>query len=266
MLRTRVISAAVLLAIVAVPAILGGWPFLLLIVAAGALAAWEYSSLFRQGGFQPLTWLCILLAVLFIVQAQWPDAIPFSVLLTMSVIGSLIAVLWHKSPQPATDWALTLAGALYLGWLLNQFVRLRAEPDGLAWLLLGALSIWAADITAYFAGRAFGRHPWWPRHSPKKTWEGYLSGAAAAAIVGGVTGALLLDLHPLEAVTLGLIIGLVAPLGDLAESMIKRQVGAKDSSALIPGHGGLLDRIDSLLITIPLVFTWAALMPRWLAA
>jgi phosphatidate cytidylyltransferase len=263
MLRTRVISAAVLVAIVAVPAMLGGWPFLLLVVAAGALGAWEYNALFRQGGAQPMAWLCILLTVLFIVQGQWPDAIPFSVLLTVAVVGSLLAVLWHKSPQPATDWALTLTGALYLGWLLNHFVRLRAEPAGLYWLLLGALSIWAADVTAYFAGRAFGRHPWWPRHSPKKTWEGYLAGAAAAAVAAALTGALLLGLTPLEGLALGLLIGLIAPLGDLGESMIKRQVGAKDSSHLIPGHGGLLDRIDSLLITIPLVFYWTTLMPRW---
>ncbi len=163
MLRTRVISAAVLLAIVAVPFLLGGWPFLLLIVAAGALGAWEYTSLFRQGGALPLPWLCILLTVLFIVQAQWSHLSPFSALLTLAVIGSLIAVLWHKSPQPATDWALTLAGALYLGWLLRRFVLLRADTDGLSWLLLGALSIWAADVTAYFAGRAFGR--WRSQHA-----------------------------------------------------------------------------------------------------
>jgi phosphatidate cytidylyltransferase len=263
MLRTRVLSAAVLLAIVAVPAILGGWPFLLLVVAAGAMGAWEYISLFRQGGTRPLAWLCVLLTVLFIAQGQWPTVLPLPLLLTIAVVGSLIAVLWHVSPQPATDWALTLTGALYLGWLLNHFVRLRAEPDGLAWLLLGALSIWAADVTAYFAGRAFGKHPWWPRHSPKKTWEGYLSGATAAAVFAGFTGAWLLGLSPLEGLALGLVIGLIAPLGDLGESMIKRQVGAKDSSHLIPGHGGLLDRIDSLLITIPLVFYWAALMPRW---
>ena len=118
-------------------------------------------------------------------------------------------------------------------------------------------------MTAYFAGRAFGRHPWWPRHSPKKTWEGYLAGVAAAALVSGLIGAFLLGLSPLEGIALGLLIGFIAPLGDLAESMIKRQVGAKDSSHLIPGHGGLLDRIDSLLITVPLVFYWAALMPRW---
>ncbi len=263
MLRTRVISAAVLLAIIAVPFFLGGWPFLLLIVAAGAVGAWEYTSLFRQGGAQPLTWLCILLTVLFILEAAWSDTVPFSAVLTLAVIGSLIATLWHKSSQPATDWALTLAGALYLGWLLNQFVSLRAESDGAYWLLLAALSIWAADVTAYFAGRAFGRHPWWPRHSPKKTWEGYLAGVAAAALVACLIGTFLLGLSPLEGIALGLLVGFIAPLGDLAESMIKRQVGAKDSSHLIPGHGGLLDRIDSLLITVPLVFYWAALMPRW---
>jgi phosphatidate cytidylyltransferase len=263
MLRTRVVSAAVLSIIVAVPFLLGGWPFLLLVAAAGALGAWEYCSLFRQGGVQPLTWLCILLTVLFIAQAQWSGFLPFSALLTLAVVGSLIAALWHKSPQPATDWALTLAGALYLGWLLNQFVQLRAQTNGLEWLLLGALSIWAADVTAYFAGRAWGRHPWWPRHSPKKTWEGYLAGVAAAALIAGLFGVLALGLNPLESTVLGALIGCIAPLGDLAESMIKRQVGAKDSSHLIPGHGGLLDRIDSLLITVPLVFYWVALMPRW---
>ncbi|MCB0228095.1 MAG: CDP-archaeol synthase, partial [Anaerolineae bacterium] len=134
---------------------------------------------------------------------------------------------------------------------------------GLYWLLLGAIAIWTADATAYFAGRAFGKHPWWPRHSPKKTWEGYLSGAAAATVVTAILGVLLLQLSPLEGAALGLLIGLFAPLGDLAESMIKREVGAKDSSNLIPGHGGFLDRIDSLLITIPIVFYWATVLPRW---
>ncbi|MEA3335551.1 MAG: phosphatidate cytidylyltransferase [Chloroflexota bacterium] len=263
MLRTRVLSAAVLMVVVAVPAVLGGLPFFALIAAVGVLATWEHVNLFRQGGYEPSLVLAIILTLLFIVQGQWSDLFPLSLVLTVAVIGSIFWSLFHNSETPATDWAIALAGSLYLGWLLSQFVRLRALEDGLFWLLVGAIAIWAADVTAYFAGRAFGRHPWWPRHSPKKTWEGYLSGAVASTLSSALLGHWLLGLGWLEGAALGLLIGLVAPLGDLAESMIKRQVGAKDSSNLIPGHGGILDRIDSLLVTIPLVFFWASLMPRW---
>lgn len=263
MLRTRVISAAVLVLVVAVPAYFGGWPFLVLIALIAALATREYCRLLQQGGYHPSVPLAIALSVLFVVQAQWPGILPLSLLLTAAVIGTLLLSLWHKSPQPLTDWALLLAGVLYLGWLSSQFVRLRMEPQGLAWLALAVLMVWAADVFAYFGGRAFGRHPWWPRHSPKKSWEGYLIGASAATVVGGVLIQPLVDLPWLEGLALGLLIGLVAPLGDLAESMLKRQVGAKDSSNLIPGHGGVLDRIDSLLIAIPIVYFWASVMPRW---
>ncbi len=262
MLRTRVISAAVLVVIVAIPSILGGLPFLALIALIAGLGTWEYCKLLRQGGHEPMAALAVGLSVLFVAQAQWPEALPLSLLLTVAVIGTLLLSLWHKSAQPATDWALTLAGALYLGWLLSQVVHLRAGPQGLPWLALAALMVWAADVFAYFGGRAFGRHPWWPRHSPKKSWEGYIIGALAATVVGGLLAGPLVGISWLEALLLGLLVGLVAPLGDLAESMIKRQVGAKDSSALIPGHGGVLDRIDSLLIAIPIVYFWSVLLPH----
>ncbi len=263
MLRTRVISAAFLVVVVGVPAILGGWPFLALIAVIAGLGAWEYSKLLRQGGYQPSAALAIGLSLLFVAQARWPELLPLAPVLTAAVLASLLLTLWHKSPQPATDWALALAGALYLGWLMGHFVLLRNLPDGLAWLALAALVVWAADVSAYFGGRAFGRHPWWPRHSPKKTWEGYLAGVLAATLAAALLGRILLDLSWLEGLALGLLAGLLAPLGDLAESMIKRQVGAKDSSNLIPGHGGVLDRIDTMLITIPLVYYWATLIPRW---
>jgi phosphatidate cytidylyltransferase len=262
MLRTRVISAAVLLLIVVVPAILGGWPFLALIALMAGLAGWEYCKLLRLGGHRPLMVLTIALSVAFVAQAQWPDLIPLDLLLTAVVIGTLLLALWHKAPQPVTDWALSLAGVLYLGWLLGHFVRLRAEPQGLLWLALAALMVWTADVSAYFAGRAFGRHPWWPRHSPKKSWEGYLAGVLATTLVAALAGYVIVGIAWFEGLALGVLIGLVAPLGDLAESMLKRQVSAKDSSSLIPGHGGVLDRIDTLLVAIPLVYYWATLAPH----
>lgn len=259
MLRTRVISAIVLFAIIIGPVLAGGLLFWLLVIAIGGLAAWEYTKLLQQGGYSPLFPLALLLTLSFIAQAQWPETLSAEQVVGAAILISLIWVLWHDTPQPATDWALTLSGALYVGWLLGYFVRVRTLEDGLLWLLLAAAGTWAADVTAYFAGRALGRHPWWPRHSPKKTWEGYLAGIAGATLVVGLLGMGLLPMSPLSAMTLGLLIGAVAPLGDLAESMLKRQVGAKDSSHLIPGHGGVLDRIDSLLIAVPLVYFWTTL-------
>jgi phosphatidate cytidylyltransferase len=262
-LRTRVISAIVLLVVVAVPTILGGPAFLGLVAVAGALAAWEYVGLMRQGGYDPILPLCLLVTLVAIAASYWGSIVPPEFVLALVVAGSLIATLWHKSPAPVTDWALSLAGGLYLGLLMGFFVALRGLDNGLAWILTAAVSVMVADAGAYFAGRAFGRHPWWPRHSPNKTWEGYLAGAALGALVTVVFGPWLLQLPLLESLGLGLAITLLAPLGDLAESMVKRQVGAKDSSNLIPGHGGVLDRLDSLLIALPLAYFWATLMPRW---
>lgn len=263
MLRTRVIYAVLLLALVAVPAVLGGAPFFLLIAVVGGLATWEHTNLLRQGGYHPLLPLSILVTLLFVARSFWQGVVPLDLVITGAVAGSLLVTLWHRQPQPVTDWALSLAGALYLGLLLGNVVLLRNLDRGLTWLVTGAGAVFAADIGAYFTGRALGRHPWWPRHSPKKTWEGYGAGVVAATLAALGLGVWLVGLKPVEALALGLLIGLVAPLGDLAESMLKRQVGAKDSSQLIPGHGGVLDRIDSLLIALPMVYFWATLLPRW---
>jgi phosphatidate cytidylyltransferase len=260
-LRTRVISAVILFLLVAVPALLGGIPFFLLIALIAGLGTWEYTRLLRQGNHHPITPQAFLLSLLFVFQAQWPTLLPLGLVLSLAVAGSLLVTLAHPSPAPVTDWALTLAGALYLGILLGTFLQLRAMTSGLGALLLAAACTWAADISAYFAGRAFGRHLWWPRHSPKKTWEGYLTGILGAVLVAGLLGPWLLGVELAEGLGLGLLIGTVAPLGDLAESMLKREVGAKDSSNLIPGHGGVLDRIDSLLISIPLAYLWLTYLP-----
>lgn len=263
MLATRFRSAAILFGIVIIPALLGGLPFFALVVLIAILASLEFNQLLRSGGYHPLAWLTISLSLLFVFQAQWPALLPISLLLTGIVIGTLLLSLWHQSPQPVTDWALMLAGAFYLGWLPGHAITLRALPEGLAWLTLGAFMVWAGDVSAFFAGRAWGRHRWWPRHSPKKSWEGYIAGALATMLVGLLGGHYWVGLTWLEGSALGVLVGLVVPLGDLAESMLKRQVHAKDSGTTIPGHGGVLDRIDTLLIAVPLVFYWASTMPRW---
>ncbi|MDW8318614.1 MAG: phosphatidate cytidylyltransferase [Anaerolineae bacterium] len=260
MLRTRALSAVVLLALVGVPAALGGLPFLILVALAASLATWEYASLMRQSGHHPILPLSLLVALLLVAQSYWPATLDLRLVATLAVAGSLLATLWHRQPRPVTDWAVSLAGPVYLGLTLGHAVSLRNLDDGLRWLLVATVPIFVADSAAYFVGSAVGRHPWWPRHSPKKTWEGFAAELATSAVTVPLLAAWLVGLPWSSGLALGLLMGLLPPLGDLAESMIKRQAAVKDSSRLIPGHGGVLDRLDSLLISFPLVYYWAVLV------
>lgn len=152
-------------------------------------------------------------------------------------------------------------GALYAGLAMAALVRLRALDHGTWWILLTLAVTWLNDTGAYFAGRAFGKRKLYPRISPSKTWEGAVGGLFAS--VGGAMGvqALFLPALPLwAAAAIGAVAGVVGPLGDLSESMLKRAFGAKDSGKLLPGHGGMLDRIDALLFTAPMVWFCAQLL------
>lgn len=156
--------------------------------------------------------------------------------------------------RSGTDFAITLGGILLLGWIGPYLISLRRLPDGLWWMLTALPSVWLADGFAYLIGRAIGRHPLCRRLSPKKTWEGYLGGVVGAAF-GGMLLTLLWRIGaqqaglftPINGLLLGTISGILTPLGDLGISMIKRELNAKDTSTLLPGHGGLLDRLDSWL-------------------
>jgi phosphatidate cytidylyltransferase len=172
----------------------------------------------------------------------------------------LVAMAYHAlayergRDQAATDFAVTLGGALYLGWLGAYLISLRALTGGLWWVLLALPIVWLADSGAYFVGRWRGRRKLSPRLSPKKTWEGYLAGVLTGVLGGALLAALWgswpspqVGMTPWHGVVLGVVLSLVTTMGDLGESMIKRQVGIKDSSNLLPGHGGALDRIDSWL-------------------
>lgn len=259
MLRERVLSAIVLIPPVLLLTYWGGLWFLGLIMLVGALAGWEFYALVRRSGQLPLHWLGIVAILACVASAYWPGSPALLLVLTAFILISLILTLFRHDTQPAAGWAWTVAGALYLGVLLNHFVALRNLPQGLAWLAVAVLLTWTNDSAAYFVGRAVGRHKFWPRHSPKKTWEGVFGGLLFAVLVGAILGALWLGLPWWNGALLGAAISVTGPLGDLAESMFKRQFGAKDSGNLIPGHGGAWDRIDSLLFVVPTVFYWAVL-------
>ena len=161
--------------------------------------------------------------------------------------------------QSALDFGITIGGIVYIGWLGSYLFDLRNLPQGGWWFMLVMFCVWAGDSGAYSIGRAYGNHKMAPRLSPKKSWEGY----AASIFTGAHTGALYVwifktfgslnsDIAIWQGAMLGLLLGALPTLGDLGESMIKRQSGIKDSSDIIPGHGGFFDRIDSWIWGAPI--------------
>ncbi len=234
--------------------------YTLLIAALLALGAHELLRMLRAAGYLalPVTLVAMMLAAGFGMRLAPAALIPA---LTLILMASLAWQL-RQSTQPLSGWAVTAAAGLYLGLTGGHLAALRQLPDGYAWALLCILATWATDSGAYAAGRLFGKHLLAPRVSPKKTWEGYIGGLLAGAATGALLGALLPTLGLWPAALAGALIGALSVLGDLIESMIKRQAGMKDSGALIPGHGGVLDRMDSLLWSGVIVYSIAALTAR----
>jgi phosphatidate cytidylyltransferase len=257
MLRTRILVSLLLLPVGIAAVVIGGFPYYLLIAFVLALAAWEYVILFRSGGFQPAGGFVIFGVLALAVGRAWNDFESAPPLLSFLILAAMVAHLAafeRGAERSGTDYGITLGGILYLGWIGAYLISMRKLPYGEWWLLLVLPAIWAADSGAYFAGRTFGRHRMSPRTSPKKTWEGFVGGVVFATLFGGLLGHLYQtyavpgsEITLASGLALGLILSLTSVFGDLGESMFKRQVGVKDSGNLLPGHGGVFDRIDSWL-------------------
>jgi phosphatidate cytidylyltransferase len=266
MLADRIKVVLILLPLGLVVFYLGGPIYALAISLVLALAAGEYARLFRSGGYEPALSL-VVLGTAVLTLGRTLDAFQSSPwLLTLLVLLIMIYHLFQYergSDRAATNFAITLSGAVYFGWLGAYLISLRQLPEGFWWLLLTLGSVWIGDSGAYFIGRRFGRHALSPRLSPKKTREGYL-GELITGTLGGGGFVLLFQIIPgypghiqvWQGVALGLVLAIFTPLGDLGESMVKRQMGHKDSGHLLPGHGGIWDRIDSWL--------WAAALGYYL--
>ncbi len=247
MLRQRVLSALILGPLVLGIAVAGPLWFAGLVSLAVLIAAWEYVRLMERGGFRLSllwTWGSSLVGLAIV---EWPGWVGLRPALAFLLMGS---ITWQMARRgrtaPVAEWALTVAGGLYLGLLGGHLAALRATERGLAWLLLLLLVTWAVDSGAYFVGSAWGRHKIAPHLSPGKSWEGFWGGEVSGILVGALLGRLL-NVGLVHGLAVGVLIATLGLLGDLAVSMMKRQAGAKDSGHLIPGHGGVLDRLDSLL-------------------
>ncbi len=252
MLITRVKTALVLLVLGLTAIYLSGWTYFSFITIILLLAAREYSHIYHKGGFQPNTIIILatvsgLVLFRFLFDFQYNDAIlALSFLISMAVH----TIQNEKGREQAPlDFALTLSAIIYFGWIGSYFISIMFLPEGQWWLLLSIAIIAFVDSGAYFIGSRFGKHTLAPRVSPKKTWEGYFGGVFFG-VLGGISIGLLFhqyvpSINLIHGLILGIILSIITPLGDLGESMIKRQFKLKDSSNLFPGHGGAMDRIDT---------------------
>lgn len=253
MLKTRALVAVVALPVLIGVVLIGGWLFALALLAALVLAGNEYVNLLRQGNYHPPEWLVLgLIALLWgAVWFEHPhEREPVLALGLVSGVFYAILSFERGQTQPVLDLALGLFGGIYIGWLGSYIVQVRQLHDGAILTLFVYGCVAFSDTAAYMIGRQWGKHKLSPHTSPKKTWEGYMGSVIGGLIFGALVGGLVHSdtLNWRHGAAIGLLIGILGTVGDLAISVIKRQVGAKDSSHLIPGHGGILDRTDSVLV------------------
>lgn len=273
----RWLTAAIAIPLVLLCVWFGGWVAFAATTLVVMLATFELYNMLIHAGYRPLIWMSVGINLLLLLAAMFPAQrlLIIQTTLSLALLVPFPVLFFRKRLDGAMlDWALTLAISLFVGWPMSFFLLLRGSessslltssglslyiPPGVWWLLLVFLGVWGFDSAAFFTGRYFGRHKLAPNISPAKTWEGVLGG-----FVVSIIAALLCAVRPLGvpwflAIMLGILVGIAAVVGDLSESLIKRQTHVKDSGQIMPGHGGMLDRIDSLLFAVIIVYMFVQL-------
>ena len=266
MLQTRLLTAIVLIPIVAALIYLGGLPYIALVAAVAAVAEFEFTRLLGRGGFRAVHLTGVVIVGLCMVDVGLPNHNLWERGLPLILMVSLAWQVIRYPRSEVGEWTGPVASGLYVGTTASYLVRLRTVPrDGLCWTLLVVAVTLMADTAAYGAGFFWGKHKLSPQLSPGKTVEGHLAGIIMGGVTGGAFGWLYRlgagpegSLRTVDGLLVGLLIAALAPLGDLAVSMAKREAGVEDSGKLLPGHGGLLDRVDSLLFAAVLGHTYLA--------
>jgi phosphatidate cytidylyltransferase len=276
----RWLTALTLIPIILIFVWFGSWVAFVALVVIVVLGILELQNMMYHVGYHLLTWISIALSCLFLLAAMLPQQ--QLLILQIAIGGALLAsfswLFFRKDLQGAlVDWAFTLAFPIYLGWSMSFFLVLRGNiadtiggpggawitfPSGTWWVLVVLLGVWGFDSAAFFTGRYLGRHKVAPQISPGKTWEGIAGGMVLSVIAALICTVRQLAVPWYLAILLGLFIGSAAVLGDLAESLIKRQMHVKDSGHILPGHGGVLDRIDSLLFAVFVVYIFSQFVGR----
>jgi phosphatidate cytidylyltransferase len=280
MLGPRVLSSVGVVLVGVVPALWGPWGVAVAFAVLGSVALTELVAMFRRVD-EPVLWpitLPILLLALAATAARWPDWV-FGALVAVAALGPSVILIFRTSLDGTlATWAATTLATAYLvvplahivlvrgimgettgagHWLttLESHFGMASTTRGFAWFLLALVTTWLTDVGAYAAGKTVGRHKMTPVLSPNKTWEGFAGGVIVAVIVAAIANVCFgLGMRSVVALGVGLVIALTAVVGDLAESLLKRQTGVKDTGTLIPGHGGVLDRLDSQLFVFVVVY------------
>jgi phosphatidate cytidylyltransferase len=245
-LLVRLISGIAVIVITFALGIVGGMWFTIFVFAVMLITTYELWRLCIAAGYKPSLAVAIMTAIAAFAGIRWPTLPILIPALSVSLLATLGFQLSRTAQRRYGDWAVSFAGGFYIGWTCGFIAELRELENGAWWLLLTLVAVWLADSGAYAFGRLFGRHKLAPSISPSKTWEGYIGGAITA-LAGGALFGFLSPLGLLSGTITGGLIGIFSVMGDLTESLIKREAHVKDSGKLIPGHGGVFDRIDSLL-------------------
>ena len=256
-LITRVLTGVAIAVVALIVLKLGRVPTTVMVSIIVGAAAFELYEAFRRAGYHPATVLGLLgcLSIVPIAYSNGVDAFPL-------VIGLVVAftMLWYMAEvvkaRPIVNIAITLFTFVYIG-VFGAFAGLLLSlPDGTGLILGVAICAIAYDVAGYFIGTQFGRSRMSPRLSPNKTWEGLFGGMIASVVLGGILGRVLTPWNGKisHGLALGLVVAILAPIGDLCESMVKRDLGIKDLGSILPGHGGVLDRFDAMLFCLPAVY------------
>lgn len=286
-LRRRVAVAVVGIPLVLVSLYMGGWWFGVVVAAVAMIATAELFGLVAVRGRRPygITGVAASGAVVLLATAEPTPADAGGYILGVLValvLITLTASVWLRWPEgkPQAAVAVTLLGSVYVGGTLSFAVFLRNLPStfsppvaspswpAMGFVLLPLVAVWVGDSAAFFVGQAWGRRKLFPAVSPGKTVAGGVAGLIGSTIAGAVVAALTLSsipgagVSPLTGALIGAVIGVAAPLGDVAESVLKREAGVKDSGHILPGHGGFLDRFDSLLFAFPVAYGIFALLGK----
>jgi phosphatidate cytidylyltransferase len=274
----RLITALILIPLVLLLIFLGPrWLVALAVASVAAMAAWEFLGLAKNSGANPpRVAVLVAIATLFAANFAWDQRDQIAAILGILSLALLVyCTFFRPVEQMLADAATSIFCLFYVGMTLVTLPALREESNGPSLVAFLLCVVWAGDIAALYIGRAWGRHKMAPSLSPNKTWEGALGSLAGSLLVTGV----LLGLAHLFVtqwdkvwlsypedlwywLALAVLVNVAAQVGDLAESALKRSAGVKDSGSLLPGHGGVLDRIDALLIAAPVLW-YAQLIHQW---
>ncbi len=272
MLGTRVLTAVIGLAALFAVTCAGGAVFSIATALLSAAALIEFHASFKKAGYSPSLPVSLVNCI-FVALAGFFDFDPLAgvssgvflgllLVIFIQVFVLLLLVVFNRNKFRFIDAALTLGGIFFIPFMLSFLVLIRNMPGGESSIWLVFIGAWSADTFAYFAGRKFGKRKLIPEISPKKTVEGSIAGFAASVVLVSLYG--FLSISPqLHFLIIGIITGIVSQLGDLAASAVKRYAGVKDYGGILPGHGGIMDRFDSIIFIAPLIYFYLGALVLW---